>query len=243
METASSAWNDRTTRLLGADAVRRLACARVLVVGVGGVGGYAAEMLARAGVGHLCLLDADAVETTNLNRQIIALHSTLGFPKTEVLSARLLDINPALRIEAMQSFLTPDNVEQILAPGYDWVIDAIDTIAPKVALISHCLHTRQKIISSMGAGGRTDPTKIVYTDLWQTRDDGLARAVRQRLKKDGLRRPLPVVASTEPPHTASLVEIGTANKRTSYGTLAAIPAIFGIYMANKVILNIANAKR
>lgn len=239
----SANWDDRTVRLLGAGAVDSLGRSRVLVVGVGGVGGYAAEMLARAGVGHLTLVDADAVEATNLNRQIIATRSALGRPKVEVFAERFADINPLASIDAVHDFLTVDNLESIMARGYDFVIDAIDTVAPKVALLSHCLRRRIPVISSMGAGGRTDPTKVRYMDLWDTRDDGLARAVRQRFKKEGLRRPLTVVASTEPPHTASIVEVGTRNKRTSYGTLATIPSLFGIYLANHVILRLASPPR
>lgn len=235
-----SHWDDRTVRLLGSEAVRRLARSRMLVVGVGGVGGYAAEMLARAGVGHLRLIDADNVDITNVNRQLIATLSVVGQPKVTLLAERFRDINPEITVEEVQEFVTPDNVTVILEDHFDFVLDAIDTIAPKVALLSHCLRHNIPVISSMGAGGRTDPTKVSYADLWETREDGLARAVRQRLKKAGLRRPLKVVASSEAPHTASLVEVGSANKRTSYGTLATIPALFGIFMANYAIMHTAH---
>ncbi|MBD5311441.1 MAG: tRNA threonylcarbamoyladenosine dehydratase [Muribaculaceae bacterium] len=234
-----SQWDDRTVRLLGSEAVGRLAQARMLVVGVGGVGGYAAEMLARAGVGHLRLIDADNVDITNVNRQLIATLSVVGQPKAELLAERFRDINPNINVEAVQDFITPENVAVMLDEGFDFVLDAIDTVAPKVALITHCLRHNIPIISSMGAGGRTDPTKVGYADLWETREDGLARAVRQRLRKAGLRRPLKTVCSSETPHTASLIEVGTANKRTSYGTLATIPALFGIFMANYAIMRTA----
>lgn len=230
-----AAWQQRTEQLLGKDAVERLSQARVLVVGVGGVGGYAAEMLCRNGIGHLTLIDADAVAASNINRQIIATHSTIGKAKVILFAQRLHDINPEANITAIQEFVTPDNVPKLLEPGFDFVIDAIDTVAPKVALINHALRYKIPIISSMGAGGRVDPTAVIYTDLWSTREDGLARAVRQRLKKAGLHRPLPVVASTEAPHTHSLLHINERNKRTSYGTVAAIPAIFGIFLAQFVI--------
>lgn len=233
-------WDDRTERLMGAEKTARLKRVRVLVVGVGGVGGYAAEMLARSGVASLTLIDADTVAETNLNRQLIALRSTLGKPKTELFQKRFLDINPDIKVKAITEFITPDNVGQILDCGYDYVLDCIDTVAPKTALIAECMHRHIPIISSMGAGGRVDPTRIGYFDLWETTEDGLARAVRQRLKKMGLRRPLKVVASTEAPRRSSVIELEQQNKRSSYGTLASIPAIFGIYMANYVILKCSN---
>lgn len=228
-------WDDRTRLLLGDDAVGRLAAARVLVAGVGGVGGYAAEMLARSGVGHLTLIDADTVAVSNLNRQIIALRSDVGCTKTELFAERFHDINPEMEVVGIREFITPENVAGLLAPGFDFVIDAIDTVAPKVALLAHCLQNRQRIVSSMGAGGRVDPSQVGWFDLWETREDGLARAVRQRLKKMGLHRPLRVVASTEAPRASSVVQLDERNKRSSYGTLATVPSIFGIWLAAHVI--------
>lgn len=233
-------WNDRTLRLLGREAADKLRDASVLVVGVGGVGGYAAEMLARTGVGHLTLIDADAVAESNINRQLIATHSTVGESKVVLFAERFHDINPEAEINVIMDFLTADNLLPVFEKNrFDYVIDAIDTVSPKVALISHCLLKGIPIISSMGAGGRLDPTKIGYFDLWDTREDGLARAVRQKLKAASLRRPLKVVASTEKPCSRSLVEVESLNKRTSYGTVASIPAIFGIFLANHVIRKIS----
>lgn len=236
----SSSWDSRTLRLIGEERVARLAAARVLVVGTGGVGGYAAEMLARSGVGHLTLVDADTVAESNINRQIIALRSTVGKSKTALFKERFLDINPDVEVNAIERFVTPDNVAGLIARGFDFVVDAIDTVAPKVALIAECLKTRTPLISSMGAGGRVDPTKIGYFDLWETREDGLARAVRQRLKKMGIRSKVMTVASTEAPRSCSLVAVNGINKLTSYGTLATIPSIFGIMMANYVILKLVS---
>lgn len=233
-------WDDRTRTLIGGDACRRLAEARVLVVGVGGVGGYAAEMLARSGVGHLTLIDADDVAPTNLNRQLIALRSTLGQPKTDLFARRFKDINPGVDVEPLRIFLNPENVDEILDRGFDYVIDAIDTVAPKTSLIAGCLRRGMRIISSMGAGGRLDPTKVGYADLWSTTEDGLARAVRQRLKKMGLRRPLKVVASSEAPRRRSVIDLDLPNKRSSYGTLPTIPSLFGIYLASHVIQKLIN---
>lgn len=231
----SETWNSRSVTLLGEDNVKKLSHARILIVGVGGVGGYAAEMLARSGVGHLTLIDADEVSVSNINRQLIALHSTIGKSKTLLFAERFADINPDISVEPRKEFLTPESVGRILDEGYDFVIDAIDTVAPKVALIAECMKRRVPIVSSMGAGGRTDPSKVILTDLWETTEDGLARAVRQRLKSQGVKRPLKVVASKEAPHRSALIPLEERNKRSSFGTIATIPSLFGIYLASHVI--------
>lgn len=232
-------WDSRTRTLLGDEAMARLASARVLVAGVGGVGGYAAEMLARSGVGHLTIIDADNVAVSNINRQLIAASDTIGQSKVALFARRFTAINPDIEVVPLQQFISPDNVEFLLAAGYDYVIDAIDTVAPKMALITHCLRNHIPVISSMGAGGRTDPTKAGYFDISQTREDGLARTVRQRLRKAGISKGLKVVASTEAPHRNAIIELNETNKRSSFGTLASIPAIFGILLANHVILTLA----
>lgn len=231
----TSGWDDRTRLLVGDDGAARLDAARVLVAGVGGVGGYAAEMLARTGVGHLTLVDSDSVAVSNINRQLIATTRTVGLPKVDLFMARFKEINPAISVTPLLEYITPDNVERLLEPGFDFVIDAIDTVAPKVALLSHCLRYRVPVVSSMGAGGRLHPERVGYFDLWETREDGLARAVRQRLKQAGLRRPLKTVASTEAPRRASVIELDERNKRSSYGTVAPVPAAFGILLASHVI--------
>lgn len=229
-------WNNRTRRLLGDERADRLRTSSVLIVGLGGVGGYAAEMLARSGVGRLTLVDADTVAMSNINRQIIATRSTVGEPKALLFAERFHDINPEMEIDSVIQFVTPENVDDLFAEKiYDYVIDAIDTVSPKMALITYCLQHNVPIISSMGAGGRVDPTKILYTDIWDTREDGLAKAVRQRLKAAGIRKSLKVVASIERPCSHSLISLDNRNKRSSYGTLATIPSIFGIYLANHVI--------
>lgn len=233
---STDGWDSRTRLLLGHEGTDRLARARVFVAGVGGVGGYAAEMLARSGVGNLKLVDADTVSASNLNRQLIATIPNIGKSKTALFKERFELINPAIRVETTEGFITPGNVAEMLGEGqFDFVIDAIDTVAPKVALIAHCLQSGIPVISSMGAGGRLDPTRVGYYDLWETRDDGLARAVRQRLKKLGLKRPLKVVASSEPPRLSAVIQLEERNKRSSYGTIATIPSIFGIFMAAHVI--------
>lgn len=231
----TSGWDDRTRLLVGDDGAARLDAARVLVAGVGGVGGYAAEMLARTGVGHLTLVDSDSVAVSNINRQLIATTRTVGRPKVDLFMARFKEINPAISVTPLLEYITPDNVERLLEPGFDFVIDAIDTVAPKVALLSHCLRHHVPVVSSMGAGGRLHPERVGYFNLWETREDGLARAVRQRLKQAGLRRPLKTVASTEAPRRASVIELDERNKRSSYGTVAPVPAAFGILLASHVI--------
>lgn len=232
-------WNNRTLRLIGESGVEKLKCSSILIVGLGGVGGYAAEMLARSGIGAMTLIDADDVAESNLNRQLIALRSSLGESKVILFARRFHDINPEASIDVRMEFLSENNLDSVFArKKYDFVVDAIDTVSPKVALIAYCQTHGIPIISSMGAGGRIDVSKIGYFDLWDTREDGLARAVRQKLKSIGLRKPLKVVASTEKPMSHSLVSVESLNKRTSYGTLATIPSVFGIYMANHVIRKI-----
>lgn len=230
-------WKQRTELLLGSGGVATLSRSRVLVVGVGGVGAYAVEMLARAGVGKLDIVDGDNVGVTNVNRQLPALHSTVGQPKVEVMCRRIADINPEAEVKAINCFITEDSVRMLLDGGnYDFVVEAIDSVAPKVALIKHCLASGLRIISSMGAGGRIDASKVRYADLWETYNDGLAKVVRTRLKAEGIRRKLPVVWSEEMPEKAAVMltdEI--ANKRSSYGTVSYLPAIFGCMLGAYVI--------
>ncbi len=235
-------WASRTIALIGEDAFTRLSRARVLVVGVGGVGGYAAEMLVRSGIGNITIVDSDTVADSNINRQLVALGSTVGMKKTTLFAERIKDINPGCNVEALDIFLSEENIGQILDSGFDYVIDAIDTIAPKCGLILGCKNRGIPVISSMGAGGRLDPSRVIYSDLWQTREDGLARAVRQRFKKAGVHPSVRVVCSTEAPRRGSVVMAEGRNKLTSAGTLASVPAVFGIYLANHVILKISGNK-
>lgn len=234
-------WSERTLLLLGEERFVRLTDAGVLVAGIGGVGAYAVEMLVRAGVGNITIVDGDSVSTSNINRQLLALHSTVGRSKTEILKERLLDINPGLNICAHDLFLTPDNMDGLfMGKKYDYVIDAIDTITPKVSLIEYCLKNGIKVISSMGAGGRIDPSVIRYADIEDTYNDGLAKVVRTRLRKLGLRRGLKVVWSPEPPSVSSLMMTSeTQNKRSSYGTVSYMPCMFGCMLAAYVIRKIS----
>lgn len=230
-------WTDRTELLLGKDKMQRLRNAHVLIVGVGGVGAYAAEMLCRAGVGELTIVDADAVNITNINRQLPATHSVIGRLKTEVLSQRLYDINPELLLHGLPMYIKEADVTSLLdGTKYSFIVDAIDTIAPKCALISESMRRGIPIVSSMGAGAKSDITQIRFADIWDTFHCGLAKAVRTRLKKAGIRKSLPVVFSTEQADRNAVITIeGEQNKKSTTGTISYMPAVFGCYLAEYVI--------
>ena len=230
-------WKQRTRLLLGEEKMERLQQAHVLVVGLGGVGAYAAEMIRRAGVGRMTIVDADTVQPTNINRQLPALHSTMGREKAEVLAARFKDINPDIQLTVLPVFLKDDNIPELLdAARYDFVVDAIDTLAPKCYLITEALNRHIKIVSSMGAGAKSDITQIRFADIWDTYHCGLSKAVRKRLQKLGIKRKLPVVFSTEQadPKAVLLTE-DEQNKKSTCGTVSYMPAVFGCYLAEYVI--------
>lgn len=230
-------WKQRTRLLLGEEKMERLQQAHVLVVGLGGVGAYAAEMICRAGVGRMTIVDADTVQPTNINRQQPALHSTMGREKAEVLAARFKDINPDIQLTVLPVFLKDDNIPELLdAARYDFVVDAIDTLAPKCYLIAETLKRHIKIVSSMGAGAKSDITQIRFADIWDTYHCGLSKAVRKRLQKLGIKRKLPVVFSTEQadPKAVLLTE-DEQNKKSTCGTVSYMPAVFGCYLAEYVI--------
>ena len=217
--------------------MERLQQAHVLVVGLGGVGAYAAEMICRAGVGRMTIVDADTVQPTNINRQLPALHSTMGREKAEVLAARFKDINPDIQLTVLPVFLKDDNIPELLdAAQYDFIVDAIDTLAPKCYLIAEALKRHIKIVSSMGAGAKSDITQIRFADIWDTYHCGLSKAVRKRLQKLGIKRKLPVVFSTEQadPKAVLLTE-DEQNKKSTCGTVSYMPAVFGCYLAEYVI--------
>lgn len=231
-------WTDRTTLLYGEEKMERLQGAHVLIVGVGGVGAYAAEMLVRAGVGTLTMMDADTVNPTNINRQLCALHSTVDCPKVDVLAERFKDINPSLKIHSYAEFLEADKVTKLLDEVRpDFIVDAIDTIAPKCALIMEALRRRISIVCSMGAGAKTDVAQIRFADLWSTYHCGLSKAVRNRLKAEGMKgRPVPVVFSEQQADmNAILVVEGERNKKSTTGTVSYMPAVFGCYLAQYVL--------
>ena len=230
-------WKQRTELLLGEDKMARLQSAHVLVVGLGGVGAYAAEMICRAGVGRMTIVDADTVQITNLNRQLPAMHSTLGMFKADVLEARFKDINPDRELKVLPVFLKDENIPDLLdADEYDFIVDAIDTLSPKCYLIYHALQRRIKIVSSMGAGAKSDITQVRFADLWDTYHCGLSKAVRKRLQKMGVKRKVPVVFSTEQADPkAVLLTDDEMNKKSTCGTVSYMPAVFGCYLAEYVI--------
>ena len=230
-------WKQRTELLLGEDKMARLQSAHVLVVGLGGVGAYAAEMICRACVGRMTIVDADTVQITNLNRQLPAMHSTLGMFKADVLEARFKDINPDLELKVLPVFLKDENIPDLLdADEYDFIVDAIDTLSPKCYLIYHALQRRIKIVSSMGAGAKSDITQVRFADLWDTYHCGLSKAVRKRLQKMGVKRKVPVVFSTEQADPkAVLLTDDEMNKKSTCGTVSYMPAVFGCYLAEYVI--------
>ncbi len=230
-------WKQRTRLLLGDEKMNRLQQAHVLIVGLGGVGAYAAEMLCRAGVGRMTLIDADTIQSTNLNRQLPALHSTLGNFKVEVLAKRFRDINPEVELQVKSLYLEEGNIPSLLAEThYNFVVDAIDTISPKCHLIAESLKRKLKIISSMGAGAKMDVTQIRLADLWDTYHCGLSKAVRKRLQKMGIKHKIPVVFSTEQAHQEAIILTeNEQNKKSTTGTVSYMPAVFGCYLANYVI--------
>lgn len=229
----------RTELLLGNDALTRLSKAHVLVVGLGGVGGYAAEMLCRAGVGRLTIVDGDTVSESNINRQIIATVDAIGQSKAMVMNNRLKNINPNCEINAIDTFLRDDEMIDLLkSVSFDYVVDAIDTLAPKVFLIYHSYTMGLPIVSSMGSAGKLDPSKIELCDISKSHTCPLAAMVRKRLHKLGVREGVKVVFSSEKVIEQSVVEERSQNKRTTIGTISYLPPLFGCYCASAVIRDI-----
>lgn len=237
-------WRERTGMLLGEERLAALETKCVAVIGLGGVGAFAAEMVARAGVGRMVILDSDCVSLTNKNRQLLALDSTLGRPKTEVLRERLLDINPELRLTVIDHYLDENNVAELLPQGIDFLIDAIDTLAPKLALIRHCTENHIPLVSSMGSGAKYDMTRIRITDLSKSFNCPLAYIVRKKLRKMGITKGFKVVFSEELPDENAIVEMTPAeqaevsNKKSQVGTISYLPASFGCACAQAALLHL-----
>lgn len=235
-------WTDRTELLIGEKGLKILQESSVLIVGVGGVGGIAAEMICRAGIGKITLIDGDIINVSNINRQIIALTSTLYRPKVEVMAERLSQINPELKLTIHHKWLDSSNTMSMLEENhFDFVIDAIDTLVSKVFLIKSCVERNIPIISSMGAGGKLNPSKVMIKDISETTMCSLARAVRQQLAKMGIKKGLPVVYSTEPVIKKSIIPVANeANKKSTIGSISYIPAVFGCYLTSFVIGELLN---
>ena len=229
-------WLERTELLIKKEGLENLKKAHVLIVGMGGVGSFAAEFIARAGVGAMTIVDGDVVDITNKNRQLLALNSTVGKPKVEVMAERLMDINPELKLTVLNEFISPERAFEIVDNSYDYVVDCIDSITPKVNLILACKRKRIKVVSSMGAGGKTNPALVKVSDIHNTRDCYLAKTVRKRLAKEGIQKGVKVIFSTELQNEESLQLVKNQDyKKSFYGTISYMPAIFGLYAASEVI--------
>jgi tRNA A37 threonylcarbamoyladenosine dehydratase len=229
-------WLERTSLLLGDEKLNKLQNTNVLVVGLGGVGAYAAEMIARAGVGRMTIADADVVSESNINRQLIALHSTVGRHKTEVMAERLRDINPNIELTIVSRFIKDDETDALLdSDNFDYVVDAIDTLSPKLALIKGALDREIPLVSSMGAGAKTDPAKMEICDIAKTHHCPLAHMLRKRLHKIGIRKGFTAVFSPEPVREGAMILCEEQNKKSNMGTISYIPAVFGIGCASVVI--------
>lgn len=228
-------WQERAELLFKKEGLGNLKNAKVLVVGLGGVGSFAAEFLARAGVGTMTIVDGDVVDITNINRQLPALHSTVGMPKVHVVGDRLMDINPELNLIRVEEFLSPERAFEIVSPDFDYVLDCIDSVTPKLNLIIACKRQRVKVISSMGAGGKMEAAKVKVSCISNSTNCLLAKTIRKRLKEHKIDK-LKVVYSSEIQDASSLkMTDGTNYKRSFYGTNSYMPCLFGLYAAETVI--------
>ena len=232
-----SEWLQRTELLVKEEGIERLQNANILIVGLGGVGSFAAEFLVRSGIGNLTIVDGDTVDITNINRQLPALNSTIGKNKTDVVAERILDINPEINLKKINEFLEPERMEEILTQEkFDYVLDCIDSLSPKLALIITCKRKKIKLVSAMGAGGKTDPSKVMVRDISKTNNCFLAKQIRKKLKKEQIHKGFRCVFSTEIQDENSLkMTDGSNYKKSFYGTISYMPAIFGLYATAEVI--------
>lgn len=236
-------WLERTELLLHKEGMENLREANVLVVGLGGVGSFAAEFMARAGVGQMTIVDGDEVDKTNINRQLVALTTTVGKSKCDIMAERIFQINPEINLTVINEFLNPERMDEVVASGFDYVLDCIDSIKPKLTLIKVCSRRKIKLVSSMGAGGKLDPTKLEITNINKTYNCKMARYVRKQLKKDGVNRKFKAVFSSEVQDEASLkLTDGSNFKKSFYGTISYMPALFGCAVASVAIQAIAEGK-
>ncbi len=229
-------WRERTELLLGKEKLEKLRNSHVLVVGLGGVGAYAAEQICRAGVGNMTIVDGDIVESSNRNRQLPALVSTTGKPKAEVLKQRFLDINPELNLTVRNDFIRDERIAELLSSQpFDYVVDAIDTLSPKVYLVYHSVQRGLKVVSSMGAGGKSDPSKIHIADISKSHTCRLAKAMRKRLSRLGVSKGVKVVFSSEVADSDAIRLEDSQNKKSTVGTISYMPPIFGCFISSIVI--------
>lgn len=243
-EMDQEGWLSRTELLLGKDEVSVLKASSVLVVGLGGVGAYAAEMLVRAGIGKMCIVDGDTVQLTNINRQLGALTSLVGKPKAEVLAARFRDINPGIDLRVISEYIRDERMKEILQMDkYDYVVDAIDTLSPKIYLLYHCRHMGIRVVSAMGSGGRLDPLQLQIADISQTYCCSLADVLRKRLHRLGIYYGIKAVFSPEPVRREAIKETwGEPNKKSTLGTVSYMPPMVGCLCASVVIRELLGYK-
>lgn len=229
-------WKARTRLLIGEEALEKLAKSHVLVAGLGGVGAYVAEQLVRAGIGKLTIVDGDTLHLTNRNRQLPALESTMGMKKTDVMTQRLRDINPDVELIIIDYYVKDQLIIDLLSQSFDYVVDAIDSLTPKVFLLFHAHQLGHKVVSSMGAGGKLDPQQVKIVDIAQTYQCRLAYYIRKKLHKLGVWEGITAVYSSEVVARRSVkVESGELSKRSTVGTISYMPALFGMYCASVVI--------
>ncbi len=234
-------WLSRSELLIGKENIEKLAAAHVLVAGLGGVGGYAAEQLCRAGIGELTLIDGDDVSVSNLNRQLIALNSNLGKSKATLFAERLKDINPEIRLNIIGEYLKEHRFATILDQKYDFVVDAIDTLTPKVTLLAETVKKGYPVVSSMGSGGKLYPERIEIVDISETNHCKFAYIVRKYLHREGVYKGITAVYSPEPVSKKAIREVtGEENKRSVVGTISYMPPVFGCFCASVVIRNLIN---
>jgi len=229
-------WYRRTELLVGSTGIEKLQNAHVLVVGLGGVGAYAAETICRAGVGRMTIVDGDSVEMTNRNRQLPALASNEGLPKAEVMGARFRDINPDVELEIINEYLKDERMKEVLdAHSYDYVVDCIDTLSPKVYLLHQAKERQLSVVSSMGAGGKLDPTQIQVADISKSYNCALAKMIRKRLRKLNVNKGIKVVFSPEDVDKSKLIIEESQNKKSTVGTISYMPPAFGCFIGSVVI--------
>ncbi len=225
----------RTELLIGTQALEKLWDSRVCVFGVGGVGGYVVEALARSGIGSIDVVDNDQVATSNINRQIIALHSTVGRDKVDVIRERIKDINPDIKVTCHKCFYLPETADEFDFNEYDYVVDAIDTVTAKIDIIMKCSEKTVPIISSMGTGNKLDPGRITVTDIYKTEVDPLAKVMRRELKKRGLKKLKVVYSPEEPIKPAEGAELIKDGARPAPGSTAFVPPVAGLIIASEVV--------
>ncbi len=237
------AWLGRTQLIVGRESLEILSQKHVLVVGLGGVGSFAAELICRGGVGKMTIVDGDVVDLTNCNRQLPAMQTTVGQSKAELMAERLRAINPRIELTVIKEFLTPERMVELLSQPFDFAVDAIDSVSPKLYFIKTAYEHKIPIISSMGAGGKIDPTRVRLVDISKSKNCALAQLVRKRLKKMGITKGFKVVYSTEVAIKESLMLTDGSNfKRSAYGTMSYMPAVFGCCCAAGVLRGLLKKK-